>query len=460
MTASVLIVEDETSLAGNIARFLERRGFEVDLAETAEDGMRRASENPPDFVLSDLRLPGMSGDAFLQWLRDHHPDIPAAIMTAHGDVQTAVATLKRGAVDYLTKPIVLGDVARMVERSIDAQRKDARLRYFEAREPGRGGLDAIIGNSPAICAMKDMIRRAIESEERLEPGTTPAPVLITGETGSGKELVARALHFESRRRGKPFVELNCAALPSHLVEAELFGHERGAFTDARERRIGLVESAEGGTLFLDEIGEIAPDLQTKLLKLLEDRRVRRLGANRDREVDVRILTATNQSMEALVQERKFRADLFFRLRILQIEIPPLRHRQEDIGILAERFLAESAHRYRRKELRFSEAAMRALERHDWPGNVRELRNIIEQAVIVTPSDRLQPGDLRLANLSDGRSNGDSLGKLPEQGLQLEELERDLLTEALQRTGGNISAAARLLGLTRDTMRYRIEKFGL
>lgn len=460
MSASILVVEDETSLASNIARYLRRQGYEAQTAESAEAGIELVKSGTPDFVLSDLRLPGMSGIEFLDWLHQSHPGVPSAIMTAHGDVQTAVTALKQGAVDFLTKPVVLGDIGRMVKRTIEGERKDARIRYFEAREPGRAGLEAIVGQSAPVIAMKGMIERIVMSEERLDAGTPPPPVLITGETGCGKELVARALHFESRRRSQPFIELNCAALPSHLIESELFGHERGAFTDAKERRIGLVESAEGGTLFLDEIGEIGPELQAKLLKLLEDRRVRRLGANRDREVDVRIVAATNQSLEALVEEKRFRADLYFRLRILQIEIPPLRRRDGDIELLAERFLQQMSRRYRRQGLSFSTAAMAALKRHDWPGNVREMRNIIEQAVIVAPCDRLEPMDLRLSTLFENRSEQAQVGKLPEEGLSLEDLERDFLVQALQRTGGNISGAARLLGLSRDTMRYRIDKFGL
>jgi DNA-binding NtrC family response regulator len=286
-------------------------------------------------------------------------------------------------------------------------------------------------------------------------------VLVTGETGSGKELVARAIHFEGGRRDRPFVELNCAALPGQLIESELFGHERGAFTDARERRIGLVEAAEGGTLFLDEVGEIAPEVQVKLLKFLEDRRVRRVGGTRDREVDVRIVAATNQSLEELVAAGRFRSDLYFRLRIVHLEIPPLRARSEDVLPLAERFLAEAAARYRRPGLAFGPAARRAMLAHAWPGNVRELRNAIEQAVAVAPADLIEPADLRLSGLAAGGMEGAaSLGLLPDGGVNLEALERSLIEQALSRANGNITAAARLLGLSRDTMRYRIEKFGL
>jgi DNA-binding NtrC family response regulator len=355
--------------------------------------------------------------------------------------------------------VVLRDVERLVRRVLEDERRAHQLQYFAGREPGHEGLAAIFGQSPAITRLKAMIERLIANERRLDGGAGP-PVLITGETGAGKELVARALHFEGPRARQPFVELNCATLPTPLVEAELFGHERGAFTDARQRRLGLVEAADGGTLFLDEVGELDPEIQVKLLKLLEDRRVRRVGANRDREVDVRIVAATNQPLEERVNAGRFRSDLYFRLRIVQLEIPPLRERPEDIEPLARRFLAEAAARYRRPDLALGPAARRALATHAWPGNVRELKNAIEQAVAIAPAELLEPADLRLSGVTPGAGAAQSLALLPEGGVSLEALERGLIEQALARAGWNVTAAARLLGLSRDTLRYRIEKFDL
>jgi DNA-binding NtrC family response regulator len=442
MGAMVLVVEDEASLARNIVRFLAREGFEAQAAETGAAALRLIEETQPDFLLTDLRLPDASGIDILRRFRERWPDAPAAVMTAHGDVASAIEALKLGATDYLVKPVVLREVERLIRRVLEAER-----------------LAALLGASPAMARLRDEIARLIANERRL--AAAGPPVLVTGETGSGKELVARAIHFEGDRRDRPFVELNCAALPGQLIESELFGHERGAFTDARERRIGLVEAAEGGTLFLDEVGEIAPEVQVKLLKFLEDRRVRRVGGTRDREVDVRIVAATNQSLEELVAGGRFRSDLYFRLRIVHLEIPPLRARGEDVLPLAERFLAEAAARYRRPGLAFGPAARRAMLAHAWPGNVRELRNAIEQAVAVAPADLIEPADLRLSGLAaGGQDGGPNAGLLPDGGVNLEALERSLIEQALARANGNITAAARLLGLSRDTMRYRIEKFGL
>jgi DNA-binding NtrC family response regulator len=271
-------------------------------------------------------------------------------------------------------------------------------------------------------------------------------VLVRGETGTGKELVARALHFDGPRHDGPFIELNCSTLPAHLLEAELFGHERGAFTDAKERRIGLVEAAQGGTLFLDEIGDIEPAVQVKLLKLLEDRTVRRIGAVRDREVDVRFVSATHRDLEALVREGRFRADLFYRLRVVEMEVPPLRGRGADILMLARHFLSESGRRYGKPDLQLEEAAAAVVMKHPWPGNVRELRNAMEQAALSADGGVVSPANLALAPVSRAALRD-----------TLPEMERDLIERALERTGGNVSRAARDLGISRDTLRYRLAR---
>ena len=286
---------------------------------------------------------------------------------------------------------------------------------------------------------------------------------MTGETGTGKELVARALHIESSRAARPFVELNCTALPENLIEDQLFGHERGAFTDAREQRQGLIEAAEGGTILLDEIGDLGPGMQAKLLKVLEDRKIRRLGAVQERTIDVRIVAATHQPLEQRMREGSFRADLYFRLRVVELGVPPLRKRPEDILPLARAFLAESAARWRRPGLRLSKAADELLLAHDWPGNVRELRNLVEQAAVLVKGELIEPHDLALTSIGqETQAPGTSAGgfRLPASGLQIDELERDMLRQALERSSWNVTAAARLLGLSCDTVRYRLQKHRL
>jgi DNA-binding NtrC family response regulator len=349
--------------------------------------------------------------------------------------------------------VALGELRQRIARLTQRQRESSRLQYYEARERDRSQLDAIVGDSPAMAELRDRIAR-IAGVEGIE---TLPPVLIVGETGTGKELVARACHFCSPRRDKPFVEVNCAAIPASLLESELFGHERGAFTDARERKLGLLEAADGGTLFLDEIGEMDRGLQAKLLKVLEDGRLRRLGSVQERQVNVRIVAATNQDLEKHIEAGQFRADLYFRLRVLQIHVPPLRAREGDVRVLAHHFLADFAQRYRKGPLALTPAAERLLAGHDWPGNVRELRNLMEQAALLATAPGIGPDALPL---SPARRPGTPTAA-PDAGISaLERVERDLLTQALSDTRGNVSQAARQLGVSRDTLRYRMEKHGL
>jgi two-component system response regulator AtoC len=323
-------------------------------------------------------------------------------------------------------------------------------------------LDTIVGDSPAMASLKSRMRRLLDVEADMRDGHHPA-VLITGETGSGKEVVARALHFEGVRRAGPFVEVNCAALPLHLLESELFGHERGAFTDAKERKVGLVEAAEGGTLFLDEIGEVDLSIQAKLLKLLEERKVRRVGSTRERQVDVRIVSATHQDLEKMVREGRFRADLYFRLRIIGLHMPPLRERREDVLPLARHFVALHGSRYGKKDLALSAHAQATLVGHSWPGNVRELKNAIEQAVLLARGSAIGPDDMALC-LGLRNDIGSETGSFM-AGLHLARPRSGALSPArleavIAESGWNIARAARVLGISRDTLRYRIRKHGL
>lgn len=463
MSYSVLIVEDEPLLARNMLLYLERHGISCQTAASGEEGLEAMEAARPDAVVLDHNLPGQDGLTVLRRMREREPQLPVVMATGHGSEQVAVEAMKAGAFDYLIKPVSLHQLKQVLDRAVQQQRQAQELRHLRAGggvtgAPAAQGLAALLGDSAAMQRLRGRLQQLVGAEARLSEGHPPA-VLIGGETGTGKELVARALHFEGPRRGGPFVEINCASLPAQLVESELFGHERGAFTDARERRIGLVEAAHGGTLFLDEVGELELGTQAKLLKLLEDRQVRRLGSVREQKVDVRVLAATNRPLEAMVQSGQFRGDLFYRLGTLRIDLPPLRDREGDVEQLAQAFLARSARRYGKGELRFSDEALEALARHRWPGNVRELGNLVEQCVILASDAVIEVEDLPLpvAPMSDFGG----LADMSDPGsASLPETERRLLQSALERNRWNVTQAARALGISRDTLRYRIDKFGL
>jgi two-component system, NtrC family, response regulator AtoC len=460
MANAVLIIEDEATLAKNVKAFLSRHGYDVRLAPDAASGEAAFEEFKPDVLLLDFQLPDANGLEVLQRLRHADPNVRVVMMTAHGNERVAVDAMKLGAADYLSKPLVLAELRLLLDKLVGQARLEGALSYYREREASESGLAKLLGASPPIVQLKRQVRQILEAEHRLTEATPPA-VLVTGETGTGKELVARALHFDGGRRDRPFVEINCAAIPAHLVEAELFGYERGAFTDARERKLGLVETADGGTLFLDEVGDIDPAVQVKLLKLLEDKIVRRLGSVRDRKVDVRIVAATNQRLEERVRAGLFRSDLYFRLHIVHLKIPPLRERSEDIPLLAQHFLALHCRRYGKRSARLSASAEQALADHPWPGNVRELRNIIEQAVLLCEADLVQPEHLCLSTTSMHAPLPASASPgFPAEGVDLASVERQLLLQALERTSWNVTGAARLLGISRDTLRYRMEKFAL
>lgn len=469
-----MLVEDEAILAKNMRLYLERMGYEVRSLASAEEALTQLDGFAPDVVVLDYKLPGMDGLKTLERLRQHHPNLPVIMITGHANVDMAVQAMKSGALDFLTKPVALSKLAVLIERATQDLRRESALTYYQERDKQGADLGTLIGRSSGMKQLQATMRQLLDAESRMQNADAPA-VLLLGETGAGKEVVARALHFNGPRRHQPFVELNCAALPAPLLESELFGHERGAFTDARERKLGLVETAEGGTLFLDEIGDMELGLQAKVLKLLEERTVRRLGSVREQQVNVRIVAATHRPLDQLVSEGAFRADLYFRLRVVQLRLPPLRERGDDILLLAQHFIGQHAARYNRVPPTLSVAAQQALMSHPWPGNVRELRNALEQAVLLGVDPVIEAGALGLGRPSLGAptdlalEESTSAGKLaaataplsPAQPTRsLIDMERDALRQALERTRWNVSRAARELGISRDTLRYRMDKHGL
>jgi two-component system response regulator AtoC len=461
MPHAVLIIEDETILAKNINAYLQRYDYETATAATGEEGLAQLATFQPDVVLLDYHLPNMNGLQVLEQIRRRDPRIKVIMLTGHGSVEVAVQAMKSGACDYLSKPLALSELKLLLDKALGQDRLEKTLTYFSGRDADGSGLKNLLGESTPMLELKTTMRRLIEAEYALTDNAAPS-VLITGETGTGKEVVARALHFEGPRKAHPFIEINCASLPAHLLEAELFGYERGAFTDAKDRKHGLVEAADGGTLFLDEIGEVDLSFQVKLLKVLEEKKVRRLGGLRENHVNFRIIAATNQEMERRVQEGQFRADLYFRLRTMHLSVPPLRMRGGDILLLARTFLKMHGARYRKPDLYFSRETEQALLSWPWPGNVRELRNMLEQVVLMAQDDAIQADQIVFPSSGNVPAMYPSVAgtPLPHRRLNLEQMERDYLVQALEKTNWNITRASKLLGLSRDTMRYRIEKYGL
>lgn len=456
MSHLIAIVEDEALLARNLKRFLERQGYEVFLASGVEEGIALCQTVAPDVILVDYNLPDGNGLDFIRRLRVEDSAARIVMTTAHGDVGIAVEAMKAGAEDYITKPIVLEELGIFLQRFLAQAQIRESLAYYRRREKNRSGLDQIVGESPAMLELKERIGRMLDAERKVS-GAPPAPLLIAGETGTGKELIARAVHFDGPRCNGPFIELNCAALPGHLVEAELFGHEKGAFTDAKERRDGLFRAADGGTLFLDEIGEMPLDAQAKLLKVLEDGQVRPVGSARMRKIDVRVIAATNAALEEKVSGGEFRRDLYFRLAVLTVKAPPLRERGADIGVLSDRFLADIGRKYGRHQLTFGADARDAMLHHSWQGNVRELKNVIEQAVLFCVGDEIRTTDLFLMEPPAIRAE-EALGV--GSCATIPAAERELIVQALNRLSGNVTLAARELGISRDALRYRMERHGL
>jgi two-component system response regulator AtoC len=445
--ATLLIVDDEELVRWSLRERFTRDGYTVLETGTAAGAIEKITP-AVDLVLLDYRLPDGDGLNLLRQIKELSPDTLVILMTAFSTVENAVAAMKHGAYHYLNKPFNLDDVSAIVDKALETSRLRREVRMLRGTQSRECGFDAIIGASPAMLAAKSLLERIAGS-----PATT---VLLTGETGTGKDLAAKAIHYNSERASKPFVNITCSALPEQLLESELFGHERGAFTDARQQKRGLLETADGGTVFLDEIGEMTPGLQAKLLRFLEERTFKRVGGLSDIRVDVRVVAATNRDLEDEVRAGKFREDLFYRLQVMPIRLPPLRERVGDIRLLVGHYIDRYNREFRKHVRGLQPAAQALLDQYRWPGNVRELRNAIERAMLLADNGLLGVEDF--ATLS--RTATMSIFRLPPEGVDLETVERQLLVQALQRAGGNQTHAGHLLGINRDQVRYRIEKFGL
>jgi len=465
-SATVLIVDDERTLGRAIKAFLEASGYEAELVQSAEQALELLERLRPDVVFTDVKLPGLSGIELLRRIREFDPAIAVVVMTAFGTIEGAVEAVKLGAFDYVKKPLDLEELKLLADRARENSQLKQELSYYRRRAAQEDSFGNVIGESPSMRAVMARAREIAALDE------TP-PVLLTGETGTGKGLVARTIHATGTRASKPFIDVNCTALPANLIEAELFGYERGAFTDAKESKLGLFEAAEGGFLFLDEIGDLELALQGKLLRAIEERTVRRVGGVRDRKIDVRILTATNRDLERESQHDRFRKDLYFRLAVILLRLPPLRERGEDILALAQFYLRQFGTKYGKPARRIGAEAQALLLKYPWPGNVRELSHVIERAVLWSREATLGPDHLSLTMPSEtlappavaapaaaeaGPVTPPSA--LPPDGVALGDWERTMLEQAMRETGGNQTRAAQRLGISRDTLRYRLKKYGI
>ena len=445
----VLVVDDDRAHRTMLRAVLAGAGYAALEADDGDVALDVVRSEPVDVVLLDLRMPRVGGIEALEAIHSARPDLPVVLMTAYASVDTAVAAMKKRAFDYLTKPVDVEDLRRTLDKALEFHRLEEENRLLRERLGERFNFSSIIGRSRAM-------RELFETLALVAP--SDATVLITGESGTGKELVANAIHEGSPRRDKPFVKVNCAALHENLLESELFGHERGAFTGATAQRKGRFEVAHGGTLFLDEIGDMSPATQAKVLRVLQEGEFERLGGTRTLRVDVRVLAATHRDLEAMVAEGAFRQDLYYRLSVVPVHLPPLRERREDIPVLAEHFLRVYAGKNRKEVRGFHPAAMDLLVRHDWPGNVRELQNAVERAVILCLGDRITPQELPPALRAAGASPGPAPGR--EAGPRsLKEAERELILRTLEETGGNRTRAARLLGISRQTLLNKLREYG-
>ncbi|MGD8453781.1 MAG: sigma-54 dependent transcriptional regulator [Phycisphaerae bacterium] len=456
MTIRVLIVEDESLIRWSMRQKFEERGYRVTEAETGAAGLQAVEDGVFDLIILDYRLPDMTGLEVLQRLRKVETDAVVIMMTAYSTIESAVEAIKLGAFDYIAKPFQMDHLLLVVEKALATTQLRREVRELRRHLQHEYGVDAIIGQHQSMTRLFDMIHQVARAG--------PSTVFLRGETGTGKDLVARVIHHSSDRAAAPFVNITCTALSESLLESELFGHERGAFTDAKTQKKGLFELADGGTVFLDEVGDMPAALQAKLLRFLEERRFRRVGGTKETSVDVRVIGATNRDLEKAIEDGLFRRDLMYRLNVVTIFLPPLRARGDDIKLLTQHFVTRFAKEFKKPVTTVADDAYRLLYEYSWPGNVRELRNVIERAVLLCKNESVGADDIVLGRVEPHSWEWDIDNfTLPPEGFdfdKLRKLECHLLKQALARTSNNQTQAARLLNLSRDRLRYRLQKHGL
>ena len=450
----IAVVEDDELTRTWLSEHLITAGYAVKGAATGKAALDLVQEVGPALMLLDLRLPDANGLALIERFREIDRDLAIVIVTAYGEIETAVQAVKAGAFHFLQKPPDVDDLLITIEKGLEARRLRQKVAVLQEEHSWQFADVKLVGRSATLRELAQTVEKLARADS--------ATVLLRGESGTGKDLVARAIHARSNRSDLPFLQINCTALPEHLVESELFGHERGAFTDAHQRKKGLAELADGGTLFLDEIGDMPPAAQAKLLRFLEDSKFRRVGGTSDVKVDVRVIAATNRDLEKAIEDHRFRNDLYYRLNVVPVYIPPIREHPEDIAPLADYFVKRLARDLKREPPRLTIGALGVLEAYSWPGNVRELRNVLERALILEDTEEIRPEHLP-AEIRTGSAAPNAKGwpiQLPVEGIRVTDVEAALVRQALARTNGNVTQAAGLLGLTRDTLRYRMQKYDL
>ncbi|NIM19805.1 MAG: response regulator [Candidatus Latescibacteria bacterium] len=454
MSQTILIIDDEKTIRWSLSEALQESGYEVIDAGTADKGTKLFKEKSADLVLLDLKLPGVSGIDVLKEIKSVDPTVPIIMMTAYGEVETAVEAMKNAAYDFILKPFALEKLKVTIANALEAHRLKNEIAYLNEKTTRSSVFNNFIGQSRQIVEIFDKVKKIGDSKANT--------ILITGESGAGKELVARAIHACSYLEPRPFMEINCAAVPETLLESELFGHEKGAFTDAKTRKKGLVELAEGGTLFLDEIGEMGITLQARLLRVLENKTFRRVGGVQDLHVNTRIISATNKDLQTAIQEKDFRKDLYYRLKVIPIHIPPLRERKEDIPLLVNHFVDRFNKELGKRIRPVKREVMEALLTYDWPGNVRELKNVIERAMLLDAEDEILiehlPPEIQGLASEERKEEASSAFLASFFPMTLREVERIQIQRTLEQTNGNKSRAASILGISRQTLREKLKSF--
>jgi DNA-binding NtrC family response regulator len=452
--AKILVIDDEKLLRWSLHQNLSKEGFNVVTAENGSEGLDLFFEEQPDITLLDVHLPDLSGINILENIKKENRDAIIIMITAFGDIQTAVKTIKIGAYDFVEKPFNMDKLKILIGKAVETVSLRKEVLQFRSLLSRKYGFGNIIGKSPEMMRIYDVIRKVSMSDA--------STILLQGESGTGKDLVAKVIHYESKRADRPFMDINCTALPETLIESELFGHEKGAFTDARQMKKGLFELSDGGTVFLDEIADMKPSTQAKLLKVIENKTFKRIGGIKDVSVDLRIVAATNKTLSEEVRKGNFREDLYYRLKVIPVVLPPLRERGEDILLLAKYFIEDFNREFKKNVKKISKETGESFLGYAWPGNVRELRNVIERAMILENDEYILPEHLPSELLSKEREATRDIEtgpiKIPPGGVDIEEIEKELIRQALEQAKWNQTKAAKLLNLTRDALRYRMQKF--